>query len=290
MQQQQVLTNALEIAGVEDEGAAGVVVEGSRCRGGAAVSADAVAAAAAAAQQSSCSNGISYHDPLWASSTSGSGSGSGSGCGSSCSSSDGCGTSSSINSCSTSALATMDASPPPKKLRRLIPLVSATAPDGDTAPPPKPAAEAKAAAVVPAPAAASSSGDVVLLTGSRAERRLQRSIARAQAWDEGQDAPRTTHLSDNPPPPCNMVGRPWGAEPNRSGCHCEEFHEWLSRHQNSGRVVAKMETQDCDGQQLKIGPASFWRCGGHHMTENYWYDGKVGRIISVDGRDLVLTN
>ena len=74
MQQQQVLTNALEIAGVEDEGAAGVVVEGSRCRGGAAVSADAVAAAAAA-QQSSCSNGISYHDPLWASSTSGSGSG-----------------------------------------------------------------------------------------------------------------------------------------------------------------------------------------------------------------------
>jgi hypothetical protein len=142
-------------------------------------------------------------------------------------------------------------------------------------------------------------GSAIVLGGQglcRTDKKNLRSQLRTEAHRSGLPPPRVTYRGDALPPACNIVGRPWGSEPAMGQCHCTEIHQWLSVHNDSGRVKQVNSTTDCEGTKVQLGAngearVCYWRCGGRNMTENAWYNGVVVKIITVDdGPHLVLIN
>ena len=133
--------------------------------------------------------------------------------------------------------------------------------------------------------------EVRQLQGDNAKaRRQHRSQLRTQAKKASSSTamPMCVANSDPPPPICNRAGLAWGV-PAQDACQCKELAEWIGKHKNDASLVRCPSTaQDCEGTTWSLDDkVSYWRPGGRHMKERYWYNCVAAALYSIRKADGV---
>ncbi len=123
--------------------------------------------------------------------------------------------------------------------------------------------------------------DGTLMGDTRRERKQSRSLWRQRARAAGVEHRGTRGIlarSAPPPPLCNRVAAPWGAEP--LPCDCERWPAWIAENVGSARCRPTPELR-CPVAPASAAPVdvrpqqkvSYWRPGGKNMKERYFYNG-----------------
>ena len=94
---------------------------------------------------------------------------------------------------------------------------------------------------------------------------------------------RYVSQEDPPPPLCNRSAVPWGTEVAPEDCQCEAFAAWLGRHSSLPQDVVRVANAlDVEGPKWKLADSvSYWRPGGRHLSERWWYNAKVLDLTAV---------
>jgi hypothetical protein len=126
--------------------------------------------------------------------------------------------------------------------------------------------------------------EVVPWIGANAnERRLHRSQLRTMARKDGQPSPLAVAQMDPVPPVCNRAALPWGESVTAQHCQCAEFSSWFGRHGGDSNLIYAVEAaKDVNGTLWSpTDNVSYWRPGGKHLKERYWYNAVLGGLWSI---------